>query len=143
MNLIPVIREALGLQENEEFNLINANEVPFQERFRFASYTLQIHYPEGWEEANGMTLKALLRGDLKVVKLPWKPKESEAYNYVNLYNGEIVQTIYVKNCISDKTRVESGNCYRTYEEAKEHVDEWMEKLYGKEWRKLYEPDTDD
>lgn len=141
MNLIPTIREALGLQENEEFNLINPNEVPFPEHFRFTSNSLQIHYPQGWEEANGMTLRALLRGDLKVVKLPWKPKESGTYNYVNFYNGEIVQTIYVENCISDKTRVESGNCYRTYEEAKEHVDEWMEKLYGKEWRKLYEPDT--
>ena len=136
MNLIPVIREALGLQEHEEFNLIKPQRSVISRAFRFTSNSLQIHYPQGWEEAHSMTLRALLRGDLKVVKLPWKPKESEAYNYVNLYNGEIVQTIYVKNCISDKTRVESGNCYRTKEEAEKHLDEWMTKVYGKDWKEL-------
>ena len=136
MNLIPMIRETLELRENEEFNLINPNEGAFPEYFRFTSNTLQIHYPQGWEEAHGVFLRELLRGDLKVVKLPFKPKESEAYNYVNLYNGEIVQTIYVKNCISDKTRVESGNCYRTKEEAEKHVDEWMSKVYGENWKEL-------
>lgn len=136
MNLIPVIREALGLQENEEFNLIKPQRSVISRAFRFTSNSLQIHYPQGWEEAHDMTLIALLRGDLKVVKLPFKPKESETYNYVNFYNGEIVQTIYVENCISDKTRVESGNCYRTKEEAEKHLDEWMTKVYGKDWREL-------
>ena len=136
MNLIPVIPEAQGLQEHEEFNLINPQRSVISRAFRFTSNSLQIHYPQGWEEAHDMTLRALLRGDLKVVKLPFKPKESEAYNYVNFYNGEIVQTIYVENCISDKTRVESGNCYRTEEEAEKHVDEWMSKVYGKDWREL-------
>ena len=136
MNLIPVIREALGLQENEEFNLINANEVPFQERFRFASYTLQIHYPEGWEEANGMTLKALLRGDLKVVKLPWKPKESEVYYYVGFYDGDVISTSYIKGCRLDTVNENSSNCYRTREEAEKHIDEWMSKVYGENWKEL-------
>ena len=58
-------------------------------------------------------------------------KKSEAYNYVNLYNGEIVQTIYVENCISDKTRVESGNCYRTKEEiTPEVLEETWQRCYG-------------
>lgn len=143
MNLIPVIREALGLQVNEEFNLKNDRNVVFPDKFRFTDSTLQIKEGERWFEASSMMFKLFFKGEYEVVKLPWKPKESEAYNCVNLYSGEIVQTIYVENCISDKTRVESGNCYRTYEEAKKHVDEWMEKLYGKEWRKLYEHDTDD
>ena len=136
MNLIPVIREALGLQEHEEFNLIKPQRSVISRAFRFTSNSLQIHYPQGWEEAHSMTLRALLRGDLKVVKLPWKPKESGTYNYVNFYNGEIVQTIYVENCISDKTRVESGNCYCTREEAEKHVDEWMSKVYGENWKEL-------
>lgn len=136
MNLIPVIREALGLQEHEEFNLIKPQRSVISRAFRFTSNSLQIHYPQGWEEAHDMTLRALLRGDLKVAKLPWKPKESGTYNYVNFYNGQIVQTIYVENCISDKTRVESGNCYRTEEEAKKHVDEWMSKVYGENWKEL-------
>ena len=136
MNLIPVIREALGLQENEEFNLINANEVPFQEHFRFTSNSLQIHYPQGWEEANGMTLRALLRGDLKVVKLPFRPEEGELYYLVGFYTGDVISTCYAKECQSDIVNVKGGNCYRTEEEAEKHVDEWMSKVYGENWREL-------
>ena len=136
MNLIPVIREALGLQENEEFNLINPNEVPFPEHFRFTSNSLQIHYPQGWEEANGMTLRALLRGDLKVVKLPFRPEEGELYYLVGFYTGDVISTCYAKECQSDIVNVKGGNCYRTEEEAEKHVDEWMSKIYGENWKEL-------
>lgn len=136
MNLIPVIREALGLRENEEFNLINPNEVPFPEHFRFTSNSLQIHYPQGWEEAHGMTLRSLLRGDLKVVKLPFKPKEDEVYYYVGFYDGDVIGTSYTKWWRSDILNANSGNCYRTREEAKKHVDEWMSKIYGENWKEL-------
>lgn len=135
MNLIPVIREALGLQENEEFNLINPNEGPFPEHFRFTSNILQIHYPQGWEEAHGMILRELLRGDLKVVKLPFKPKEGELYYLVGFY-GDVIGTRYTKWCQSDILNANSGNCYRTEEEAEKHINEWMSKVYGKDWREL-------
>ena len=42
MNLIPVIRESLGLQENEEFNLNNDCTGVFPGKFRFTDSTLQI-----------------------------------------------------------------------------------------------------
>ena len=136
MNLIPVIRESLGLQVNEEFNLINSNGVPFPEHFRFASNSLQIHYPQGWEEAHGTTLKALLRGDLKVVKLPFKPKEHEVYYFVNLHFGAMEWSAFNKDFRADVIRVNGGNCYRTREEAEKHVDEWMSKIYGENWKEL-------
>ena len=136
MNLIPVIREALGLQENEEFNLINPNEGAFPEYFRFTSNTLQIHYPQGWEEAHGVFLRELLRGDLKVAKLSFKPKENETYYFVYLSDGDVYKSIYRKAHKSDRISVNSGNCYRTPEEAEKHINEWMSKVYGKDWREL-------
>lgn len=136
MNLIPVIREALGLQEHEEFNLINPNEGPFPEHFRFTSNILQIHYPQGWEEAHGMILRELLRGDLKVAKLPFRPKEGEAYYYVGFHSGNVISTYYMKACQSDTLNANSGNCYRTEEEAEKHADEWMSKIYGENWKEL-------
>ena len=36
----------------------------------------------------------------------------------------------------DKVQVKSGNCYRTEEEAEKHINEWMSKVYGKDWREL-------
>ena len=136
MNLIPVIREALGLQEHEEFNLINPQRSVISRAFRFTSNSLQIHYPQGWEEAHGMTLRALLRGDLKVAKLPFRPNEHERYWFVNLYFGTAEWTPFNKNFTADVIRVNGGNCYRTEEEAEKHVDEWMNKVYGENWREL-------
>ena len=136
MNLIPVIREALGLQEHEEFNLINPQRSVISRAFRFTSNSLQIHYPQGWEEAHSMTLIALLRGDLKVAKLPFRPEEGELYYLVGFYTGDVISTCYAKECQSDIVNVKGGNCYRTEEEAEKHVDEWMSKVYGKDWREL-------
>ena len=136
MNLIPVIRESLGLQEHEEFNLINPNEGAFPEYFRFTSNSLQIHYPQGWEEAHGVFLRELLRGDLKVAKLSFKPKENETYYFVYLSDGDVYKSIYRKAHKSDRISVNSGNCYRTPEEAEKHVDEWMSKIYGENWKEL-------
>lgn len=136
MNLIPVIREALGLQENEEFNLINPNEGAFPEYFRFTSNTLQIHYLQGWEEAHGVFLRELLKGDLKVAKLSFKPKEDEFYYYVGFYSGDVIGTIYKAYCQSDIVNANSGNCYQTKEEAEKHIDEWMSKVYGENWKEL-------
>lgn len=149
MNLIPVIREALGLQEHEEFNLIKPQRSVISRAFRFTSNSLQIHYPQGWEEAHDMTLRALLRGDLKVAKLPFKPKTGEDYYFVDVSLGYVCRTTYGLGYrhdvvrIREALRVSSGNCYQTEEEAEKHIDEWMEKLYGEDWRNLYEPDTDD
>ena len=136
MNLIPTIREALGLQENEEFNLINPNEGAFPEYFRFTSNTLQIHYPQGWEEAHGMILRELLRGDLKVAKLSFKPKEGKLYYFIDLDNGDAMGACYYSNMSHHKLRVKSGNCYCTREEAEKHSDEWMSKIYGENWKEL-------
>ena len=136
MNLIPVIREALGLQENEEFNLIKPQRSVISRAFRFTSNSLQIHYPQGWEEAHDMTLIALLRGDLKVVKLPFKPKENETYYFVYLSNGDVYESVYRQAHKSDRISVNSGNCYKTAEEAAKHVDEWMNKVYGENWKEL-------
>ena len=136
MNLIPVIPEAQGLQENEEFNLINPNEGAFPEYFRFTSNTLQIHYPQGWEEAHGMTLRALLRGDLKVAKLPFRPEEGELYYFISLDNGDAMGAYYHSDMSHHKLRVKSGNCYYTREEAEKHSDEWMSKIHGENWKEL-------
>lgn len=138
MNLIPVIREALGLQENEEFHIRFDEDYVSFSKFRFTKECIEKEeiYENGWFKTEEFVLNKLINGEYEVVKLPWEPKESGTYNYVNFYNGQIVQTIYVENCISDKTRVESGNCYRTEEEAEKHVDEWMSKIYGENWKEL-------
>ena len=136
MNLIPMIREALGLEVNEEFNLKNDRNVVFPDKFRFTDSTLQIKEGERWFEASSMMFKLFFKGEYEVVKLPFKPKEGELYYLVGFYTGDVISTCYAKECQSDIVNVKGGNCYRTEEEAEKHVDEWMEKLYGEDWKEL-------
>ena len=136
MNLIPVIREALGLHENEEFNLKNDCTGVFPDKFRFTDSTLQIKEGERWFEAHSMMFKLLFKGEYKVVKLPFRPEEGELYYLVGFYTGDVISTCYAKECQSDIVNVKGGNCYRTEEEAEKHVDEWMSKIYGENWKEL-------
>ena len=136
MNLIPVIREALGLQEHEEFNLKNDRNVVFPDKFRFTDSTLQIKEGERWVESHSMMFKLLLKGECEVVKQPFKPNEYDAYYFVNLYFGTVEVSAFSKDFTADVIRVNSGNCYRTREEAAKHINEWMSKVYGKDWREL-------
>lgn len=139
MNLIPVIREALGLKENEEFQLLRSNGTTYTVNYRFADNDeLQWFDPDTdcWESSGAATLEKIIYGKVTVKKLPFKPKEGESYYYVIFYNGDIISTAYTKYSKSDVVKVNSGNCYRTKEEAETHVDEWMSKVYGKGWKEL-------
>lgn len=81
-------------------------------------------------------LAEVLTGSQEIVKKPWKPKHYEDYYYVNVYCGKTDKTNYNKYFVPDVLRANSGNCYRTQEEAEKHVDEWMTKVYSKDWREL-------
>ena len=142
MNLIPVIRESLGLQENEEFSLKNDRNVVLPDKFRFTDSTLQIKEGNWWFESHSMMLQLLFKGECKVVKLRFKPKEGEDYYFVDVSTGYVCRTTYGVGYrhdvvrIREALRVSSGNCYRTEEEAEKHVDEWMRKVYGENWKEL-------
>lgn len=137
MNLIPVIREALELQENEEFS-VRCGTAYVLGKYRFTKDRLE-HFnvrDNCWEGTSSDLFAKLVHGIYKVDKLPFKPKEGESYYYVRFYNGDIISTAYTKYSKSDVVKVNSGNCYRTKEEAENHVDEWMSKVYGKGWKEL-------
>lgn len=77
-NLIPEIAKMLGLQLGEEFKIKGHEELTY----RFASDRLQLTYDnniELSELAAKVAFVALLTGKDEIVKLPWKPKEDEAY----------------------------------------------------------------
>lgn len=139
MNLIPTIREALGLKENEEFQILKNDGTTYTVNYRFADNDeLQWFDPDTdcWKSSSSITLGRIIYGKVSIKKLPFKPNEGESYYYVGFYSGEANSTIYTKHCQSDIVNANSGNCYRTKEEAEKHADEWMTKIYGEDWREL-------
>lgn len=141
MNLIPVIRESLGLKENEEFQILKNDGTTYVANYRFTDNNKLQWFDSDtgcWESSRSTTLENIVYGKVTVKKLPFKPNEYEAYYFVNLYFGTVEVSAFSKDFTADVIRVNSGNCYRTKEEAKTHVDEWMSKVYGKDWEKMLE-----
>lgn len=141
MNLIPVIREALGLKVNEEFQILKNDGTTYALNYRFADNN-ELQYFDSdidcWKSSGPITLEKIVYGKVTVKKLPFKPNEYEAYYFVNLYFCTVEVSASGKDFTADVIRVNSGNCYRTKEEAENHVDEWMTKVYGKDWGKMLE-----
>lgn len=137
MNLIPTIREALELQENEEFS-VRCGTAYVLGRYRFTKDRLE-HFnvrDNCWEGTSSDLFAKLVHGIYRVDKPPFKPKEGELYYYVNLNIGEVMGNYYYSDMNHHVLIVNSGNCYRTKEEAEKHVDEWMSKVYVKDWKEL-------
>lgn len=68
----------------------------------------------------------------KIVKMPWKPKEGELYWYVRFdaNNNSIVTTNRWSQHSFDFTKYIIGNCFKTKEEAEEHIDDVFKILKG-------------
>lgn len=139
MNLIPVIREALGLEVNEEFQILKNDGTTYALTYRFADNNELQWFDSDrdcWKSSSQITLGRIVYGQVAIKKLPFRPEEGELYYLVGFYTGDVISTCYAKGCQSDIVNASSGNCYRTEEEAEKHVDEWMSKVYGKDWREL-------
>lgn len=147
MNLIPMIRETLGLEIEEEFQLLlKSDGATYNSKYRFASNdTLQWFdtYTSCWNTSLPTMLEKIIYGQVTIKKLPFKPKEGKLYYFIDLDNGDAMGACYYSNMSHHKSnmshhklRVKSGDCYCTREEAEKHSDEWMSKVYGENWREL-------
>lgn len=139
MNLIPMIRETLGLEIEEEFQLVKSDGETYNSKYRFADNDkLQWlgPYTGYWNVSSPTMLEKIIYGQVAIKKLPFKPKEGELYYFISLDNGDAMGAFYCSGMSHHKLRVKSGNCYCTREEAEKHSDEWMSKVYGENWKEL-------
>ena len=70
------------------------------------------------------------RNNIEIYKDVWKPTLLNDYYYVTT-SGSINKTVYVEDDISDRMRLEIGNCFKTEEEAKEASEAFIK------WFKAY------
>ena len=134
MNLIPKICELLGLEIGEEFTFSDVSD-----RYRFVMKGLQYYdkdYKE-WLSTSEITLNAVLTGTAKIKKLPFEPKEAEAYYFVSwnkskhdLYAG---MAFWTDNVLEHYANKFCGNCFRTKAEAEREKYNVYERLTGRKW----------
>ena len=131
MNYWKQFAEMLGLELEQEFVITDVDgNIKGELTYKFTEDGLLYKSPTlvNWSKSSsGTIVRLLLNGDYKVVSKPWKPKYGEQYwSYSTKISGTCCNTFW--ELIENYAMWESGNCFRTEEEAKTKGKEIMEKL---------------
>lgn len=118
-NLIPEIARMLGVEIGEEFKIKGREGAIY--KFIVDGLLVSDDDAEKVYTATHVPLVGLVRGDIEIVKLPWKPKKGERY-WGFLYsqrNDAWVLTLYTwDNNPEDCAFYKAGWVFHTKEEAK-------------------------
>ncbi len=66
-------------------------------------------------------------GQATIEKLPWKPKDSDKYWFVNP-KGYLVHAYFCEDSMVDLYNFNTGNCFKTEKEAEAHKDEVLKRF---------------
>lgn len=141
MNLIPKIAEMLGVEIGEEFDLCNGMDSSIRMGciYKFSNDCLMCADEDDKDcfgVASDKTLRYILNGSLKIIKIPFQPKEGERYWYVYWNAKDPVDTTYTywDGAVSNLADKYCGNCFRTEAEAEREKYNIYEKLTGNKWK---------
>lgn len=128
MNYYKQIAEMLGVELGEEFSLKN-NQTDELNRsiYKITQEKGLMYSIERMKLDRSTLILPILIGDLSVVKLPWKPQKNECYWHYALEYDDVILWKWL-NKSSDFALWETGNCFRTKEEAKTKGKEIMEQI---------------
>ena len=142
MNLIPKIAEMLGVEIGEEFDLCNGMDSSIRMGciYKFSNDCLMCADEDDKDcfgVASDKTLRCILNGALKIIKLPFEPKYREAY-WIIRFADDFEPTpddVWWRGDTIDYMCKYCGNCFRTKAEAEAHKYEIYKKLTGRKWEK--------
>jgi hypothetical protein len=121
MTMMEEIMENLGVELNEVFCIrVHGSKL---NGFRFIEKGPKDIVFEDIQNRGYDYFYDLLNGEVRIIKKPYRPAADEIYYYVdnNLY---VRSTSYISGFYTDTFRVLLGNCYKSEEEAEQHIDYW-------------------
>ena len=80
--------------------------------------------------SNTVSIRNILNGEFKIIKLPFEPKQDEEYWYVTS-DGEADENVYTGSTL-DKYCAISGNRFRTEDDATNNTPRIMKEVFGNE-----------
>lgn len=115
-NLIPEIAKMLGVELNEEFKIKGREGAIY--KFIVDGLLVSDDDAEKVYTTAHMPLVGLVRGDIEIVKLPWKPKKGDVYFTFELLGGKwVVRSFWWGDFPNEYALFDKGWVYRTKEEA--------------------------
>lgn len=139
-NYMADVAKMLGVELGEEFK-IEGHEPSL---YKLSEEGMMLKGVCGWERVR-MDLEMVLNGQHKIKKLPWKPKRGGTYCYVywqrnlatNKWEIGVAMANYYDSYQQHNFCVDTGNCFRTSEEAEAQKYEIFKRLTGKEWSEAH------
>lgn len=115
-NLIPEIAQMLGVELNEEFKIKGREGVIY--KFIVDGLIVSADDAEKVYTTAHMPLIRLVRGDIEIVKLPWKPKKGDVYStFGRLGDKWVVRSLWWGGFPEEYALLDKGWVYRSEKEA--------------------------
>lgn len=117
-NLIPQIAELLGVEIGEEFKIKGREGAIY--KFIVDGLLVSDDDAEKVYTATHVPLVGLVRGDIEIVKLPWKPKEDETFYTFGIHATEnkwVVVSVKWWDNVKNLALYKIGWVYRSQAEA--------------------------
>ena len=117
-NLIPKIAKLLGVEIGEEFKVKGREGAIY--KFIVDGLLVSDDDAEKVYIATNVPLVGLVRGDIEIVKLPWKPKKGDAYYTFEVFRGKwVVRSVWWTGEPCNYALLDKGWVFRTKEEAED------------------------
>ena len=132
-NLIPEVLKMLGVTYGEKFNLQAHDPELYKNYSFFFDKDCELYIVNNLNGSTGnfsAMLHSIMRGDYKIIKIPWRPKEGDKYYSISLPTKSICVEIW-HNETSDYALKALDMVYRSAEEAEAHMAEDYERLTGR------------
>ena len=118
-NHIAEVAQVLGVKIGESFKLTDDTHGEYHQYYQFTDKKGFETSLDGvkWKTAAAEVLKDILMGDIRIVKLPWKPKTGEKYYIPNIFNWNSYNYYLWVDDERDKELYKRGLVFKTKEEA--------------------------
>lgn len=115
-NLIPQIAQMLGVELGEEFKIKGREGAIY--KFIVDGLLVSDDDAEKVYTTAHMPLVGLVRGDIEIVKLPWKPRKGDVYySFALLGDKWVVRSSWWGGFPNEYALLDKGWVYRTCEKA--------------------------
>lgn len=133
-NLIPEIARMLGVEIGEEFKIKGYEEWFYKfdnDRELMFKHNDDVKMPVAPVSVY-VAFLALLRGKCEIIKLPWKPKQGDAYYTFDIFRGKWVVRLWLwTGAPCDYALLDKGWVFRTKEEAEDALTKVAAEMGGR------------
>lgn len=130
-NYMPDIAKMLGVELEEEFKIVDlSNECKLLLNYKFTENGLYLKDETGtWWSQTNVLLHKLLKGEMIIKKLPWKPKAGETYYLPILEFTNFAKCTWTDNVL-ETTLYTAGMIFRSLEDCKAALPVLRKKYFG-------------